>query len=243
MPRGDGGGTDGAGADMGGDTGMTIDAPPSLCPGPFLMCDPFESSMLDARWQLDNSMGSVAVDATRAYRGGSSLHSHVDAIGQTPVTSPRGSMRSYQGLPVTGTFYVRVFAYFPSTIPQRFVQFVNTTDDTGAGASVGMESRFVVNNDYSVPPSNFVPSTSRQMPLDRWVCVTYEVPSGTAGLLRIFVDGVEVSDTTIGAVAARPRPTHVYLGLDFPEMFAAQPAADAWFDEIVVDDAPVSCSD
>jgi hypothetical protein len=223
---------------------MPIDAPLSLCPGAAVnMCDGFEATTLDVRWMLDNSMGSVALDTSRSYRGGASLHAHVNAIGSTAVSSPRGSMRSYQGLPITGITYVRVFAFFPSTFPTRFVQYVNSSNDLGLGASTGTQNRLIVNNDYSVSPSDFVRSTATQLPLDQWVCVTYQIPSDAAGTLRVSVDGVQVTDVAITPTANHPAPNHVFLGIDFPETFSNQAAADAWFDEIIVDNAPISCAD
>lgn len=246
---GDGGGAgsdapgDGALVDMPDGTTMTFDAPPSLCgTAGANMCDGFETTTLDSRWQLDVSMGSVSVDTAFFYRGGSSLRAHVDAIGGSPVSSPRGSMRSYQGLPIpSATTYVRVFAFIPSTTPQRFVQWINTSNDSGLGSSTGMQNNGVVNNDYAVAPSTFVRSPTTQFPRDRWVCVTYEVPTGT-NPLRVYIDDVEVSDVRITPTMAHPAPTHVYLGLDFPETFSNQPAANAWFDEIMVDDLPITCA-
>lgn len=235
---------DGASRDVPDDMAMLIDAPPSFCAALSVnMCDGFEGQALDPRWQLDNSMGSVTVDQSRSYRGAGSLHSHVNAIGSTPAASPRGSMRSYQGLPVPSSrIYVRVFAFIPSTIPQRFVQWINTSNDSGLGSSTGMQNNGVVNNDYAVAPSTFVRSPTTQFPRDRWVCVTYEVPTGT-NPLRVYIDDVEVSDVRITPTMAHPAPTHVYLGLDFPETFSNQPAANAWFDEIMVDDLPIACAD
>jgi len=203
--------------------------PASLCAAaPVNMCDGFETTNLDSRWMLDVSMGSVTVDTARSYRG---------------LSSPRGSMRSYEGLPVpSSTIYVRVFAYIPSTFPQRFVQWINTSNDSGLGSSTGMQNNDVVNNDYTITPSTFVVSPTTQFPRDRWVCVTYEIPVGTAPL-RVFLDGTEVSDVRITPTAAHPAPNHVYVGLDFPQTFSNQAAADAWFDEIMVDDMPITCAD
>lgn len=233
--------TDGTSADSRdapGD-GSTVDAPPSLCGGgAFNMCDGFETATLDPRWIVDVLQGSVTVDTTRVYRGATALRMHVNAIGSVGA-SPGALVRTYDGLPIVGPTYGRVFAFIPGGNPTVFTQYVNFANDAGLGASMGEENRAVIDNNYAVAPVDYRTSAT-QFPRDRWVCIRYEVPP--TGALRVFLDDVEVTDIA-APVTAHPAPTHVYIGVDFPATVTNQPALDAWFDEAVLDDAPVTCAD
>jgi hypothetical protein len=217
---------------------MLIDAPASVCGGQ-RVCDGFEGGALNARWNLDVSRGSVAIDPSRSYRGASSLYVQTDQI-TTSTIYPRASVQSYDGLPVTGTVYVRVFIYLPTPLMNTFDQFVNFSNAGGQGVSMGTRNGKVVNNDYSASVFN---ESATAFPFDRWACLQMTIPSDTAGTLRVFVDGTEVSDVAISTgPPPHPRPTHLYLGIDWPNTYTSLPPSEAWFDELLIDDAPLTCA-
>ncbi|MBA3540933.1 MAG: hypothetical protein H0T79_15075 [Deltaproteobacteria bacterium] len=157
----------------------------------------------------------------------------------------RATLVGSQGLAggsVTGVVYVRVWAYFASPLPTTpFNQLINLADDPGDGISFGAEDGFIANNDYTSVV--YEQSTTVQLPIDRWTCLQMAMPSGTTDTARLYVDGQEVTDVAIAKATVQPRPTHVYIGLEWVGTVASQPAVDAWFDEIIVDDAPTSCTD
>lgn len=221
---------------------MTTDAPPSLCAGlgATLVCDGFEGTSIDPRWQLDVEQGQVTLSTVRAYRGGSSLHSHTDQI-TTMTDAPRASLISYQGLPVTGVVYARVFVYFPAPVVLNFVQFLNFADAGGQGVSYGSRNLKVVDNDYS---STTFRESATAFPFDRWACLQMSIPSDTTGTIRLYVDGIEITDAAIATgPIAHPRPSHVYLGIDWPNTYTQLSPSEAWFDELLISDAPISCAD
>lgn len=219
---------------------MTTDAPPSLCAiGVGLVCDGFEGAAFDPRWQLDVEQGTVTVSTARAYRGGRSLHAQTDAI-TTMTTFPRASLLSYDALPFTGTLYARVYMYVPAPASTNFLQLLNFADAAGDGVSIGMRNGVVVNNDYSTTQYR---ESATAFPVDRWACLQMTIPSDTTGTIRIGVDGVDLADAAISTGATmHPRPSHVYLGIDWPDTYTSLPPSEAWFDELLFDSAPITCA-
>ncbi len=213
---------------------------PSLCgAGVGRVCDGFEGSALDARWQFDNEQGTATIVTTKAYRGTSSLYVQTDQI-TTPTLYPRALVQSYDGLPVTGTVHVRVFIFLPTPAAMNFDQLVNFSDGSGQGVSLGIRNGKVVNNDYS---SVQFRESSINFPINRWACLQMTIPSDTTGTIRVYVDGAEIPDAAIATGATpHPRPTHLYLGIDWPNMYSSLPPSEAWFDELLIDSAPTTCA-
>lgn len=234
-PTGDGGAIDGP-RDAGSDSTTVA----SLCgPTGLRLCDGFEAPAFDGRWLFDNVAGSTTRTMGRSYRGDGSLYLQTDEI--TTLTSfPRATLLTYDALPFVGTIHVRAFVYLIAPISSNFLQLLNFANDVGRGMSVGVRNGFVVNNDYT--EGNFVQSTTVVFPTDRWVCVEYEVPSDTTENLRIYLDGVEVTDVVLPKPTPQPQQTHIYVGLSWPNMHSSLPPSSAWFDELVIDDAPIGCA-
>ncbi len=231
-PTGDASVSDGA-------TDATIDAlVASTCPPTVRVCDGFENAALDPRWLFDNEQGTATVNTMRAYRGTSSLYVQTDEI-TTPTLYPRASLQTYDGLPFSGTIDLRVFVYLTAPTVPNFVQLINFANGAGVGMSMGVRNGKVVNNDYT--DMNYAESTT-VFPTDRWVCVEFKVPSNTTDSVRIFLDGVEVLDAALTKATPQPQPTHVYVGLDWPNMYTNLPPSTAWFDELIIDDISTSCA-
>jgi hypothetical protein len=231
--RTEGGATDGA---------TTTDAPPSLCAqSTALICDGFDDSgsSLHPRWELDNDHGRAVIDGSRAYRGTSSLSATTEPI-TMPVLYPRGSVLTYDGMPLVGTIYLRVFVYLPALPSASFLQLVNFSNTAGVGISMGTRNGYVTNNDYT--SMLYAESTTVRFPTDRWTCLQFEMPSGTSGASRIAIDGVDVADVTLTKAAVQPAPDHVYIGVDWPDPYTNLGPSSAWFDELIVDDAPTTCA-
>lgn len=133
-----------------------------------------------------------------------------------------------------------MFVYLPAPASPNFIQMINFANDVGLGMSTGVRNGMVVNNDYT--EGNFVESTTVAFPTDRWVCVEYKVPSNTTDSLRVVLDGVEVTDVVLTKSAVQPQPTHVYVGVNWPNMYTSLPPSSAWFDELLIDDVSTSCA-
>ncbi len=206
-----------------------------------LLCDGFEGAVLDPRWQADTSHGTATRDATHAYRGSGSAHVRIAPIAAS-VTNPRGALLTYDALPISGLLYVRAWMYFPAPLTTTaFIQLINFADDPGDGISLGVEDGLMVANDYTT--GTYRQSATVDLPVDRWACLQFEMPSGTTDDVRELVDGGAVSDVTIAKAASQPAPTHLYLGVELVGTVASYPAVEAWIDELIVDDKPTTCDE
>jgi hypothetical protein len=204
-----------------------------------LLCDGFEGA-LDPRWADDTSHGTATRDPGRAYRGGASLHVRITPIA-TMETNPRGSLVTYDALPISGTLYVRAWMYFPVPLSPRFTQLINFADDPGDGISLGVEDGRMVTNDYTEP--TYAQSATVEFPIGRWTCIQFEMPSGTADSVRELVDGNLVADVTVAKASPQPAPTHLYLGVELVGAVSSYPGIEAWIDELIVDDQPTTCDE
>jgi hypothetical protein len=204
-----------------------------------MACDGFEGA-IDPMWTLDTFAGTITLDTTRAYRGTSSAHVHIDPI-SAATTNPRAALYGPAGLPVTGTVYFRVWMYVASPLYSTayFNQMINAADVPGNGISMGSRNGVFANNDYT--SLNYAESATA-FPLDRWTCLQFQMPSGTSGTSRVFVDGTELTDIALATAGTQPAPSHVYIGLEWVGTPATMPAADAWVDEVIVDSQPTTCA-
>ncbi len=225
--------------DAAGDAGdASADAPGvTNCTGT-LVCDTFDGTTLDPRWTIDTMVGEVTLDSTRAYRGTSSVHLHTDAI-TVMTTNPRALLDTSQGLPITGTIYTRAWMWFQSPMPgSPFAQILNYANTAGVGISMGERNSYVVDNDYTTP--QYAQSLTQMLPLDGWTCLRMEMPSGTSGTTKIYVDKTEVADVELSQTS-QPAPDHTYLGIEWVGSPTSQMAFDAWIDEVIISASPTTC--
>lgn len=203
-------------------------------------CDGFEGSTLDPKWTSDSANGSITIDTTRAYRGSSSVHVHINAT--TGSTNPRATLYGIAGLQpaITGRIYFRVWIWIASPLTTTlFNQIINASNTAGQGMSMGTKNGVVANNNYT---DTTYAESATALPLDRWTCLQYEMPSNTTGAIRMFVDGTELTDATLTKSTAQPAPSHVYIGIEWVGSPNGFPAADAWLDELVIDTSPTTCA-
>ncbi len=218
--------------------GSDLSSPPSTCANSArLVCEGFEKPLVLSGWSGTGSNGLPSIDTTRAFRGKSSLKSHLN--GGAAMSSPLATVSGSKGLPISGTLYARVWVYFPSPLPAPPNLFLNLTDAGSTGVSVATDSGAVTLDDYD---GALYQRSLTQMPLDRWACVQLDLTQGMpAGAIHIYVDGNLLGDLT--QAGATPTAVNLVLGLDFDANKVAIPQYDAWFDELIVDDKPISCSD
>jgi hypothetical protein len=204
------------------------------------LCETFDSATLNARWSQSLNGGTVTVDTTRFYRGTSSAHFHTNAI-STPTNDPQANLYTGDGFPISGTAYLRAWAYFQSPFPTGFGQALNFANSSGNGASFGHQSANPVLNDYT--DGTFKQSSSTTIPTDQWVCLQMQLSqTGPNGPIRLFVNSNEVTDAS-AASAAAPLMNRLYIGLDWTSDPSSQPAGDLWLDELILDDKPTSCAE
>jgi len=214
---------------------------PSTCGslgGSVLFCDGFESTLLISGWTVANSNGTASRDTTRFYRGGASLHSHINgaAVGAAPVALVHRADK----FPIGPTLYARVWVYFTTGLPASFEQFLNFADNGSTGYSVATDTGKVTLDDYAGSVYN---SSATAMPLDRWACVQFEIQqtAGASGAIHVRVDGTLLSD--LPQMATTTIAVNLSLGLDFYGNTVAIPAYDAWFDELILDNKPTTCAE
>ncbi len=223
----------------------STDLQPSTCAGlSVLLCDGFESPTLAANWIQFHAPGvGVYTIEPNPYRGHNSLHIHIDA---TSTNEPYAQIRSLQGLPQTTTLYARVWAYFPSSFPTNFDQFINFTDSGQGGTAYCIVNNAPTNNDYG--SQQFAQSTTATVPRDKWTCLQYEIPQPAAagttvtGASRVFVDGAEVSDAAI-TNAMITQMIRIDFGPDLLNNSMPVGPADVWIDEIILDKNPTTCAE
>ena len=220
---------------------LNVDGPSKCGQVSAIICDGFEQAMFDPRWQVTGVSGTVQLDNTRAYRGTSSMRAITNAA---PAGDPSAVLRTSQGLAgaITGSIYLRVWAYFPSPYPTNlFNQVLNVVNSGSTGVSVGSRDGFVRTNDYHFLQSRV--SATVAFPVDSWICLQLQVPSNTEQFTKVFVDGIEATDVELMTPAGFPMPAadHIYVGLDWVTGMPV-PATVAWFDELIVDSQPTTCA-
>lgn len=207
-----------------------------------LICDGFED-VASSPWTVITSAGGATLDSTRAHLGTSSMHVHINSITGATV-NPHALLHSSQGLAggaITGMVYARVWIYIASPhATTEFDQLVNFADVPGSGISVGTRNGVLANNDYT--DGQYAESTTAILPVDRWTCLQFEMPSGIAGTTRVAVDDNAITDITLSKSTVQPAPDHVYIGLEWVGTVSSLPAIDAWLDEIIVDSKPTTCA-
>ncbi len=200
------------------------------------ICDSFEGA-LNARWSFNSPDGTASIDTSRAYRGSSSLHLHTNAKGSA-VSEVQANLYTYDQLPVSGTLWVRAWVYMPSTASTHFNQIINFADAAGTGDAFTLKNGILVDNDYHGGNYN---ESATAYPPDQWFCVKMQIAQGGTGI-HFYLGDNEVNDLAFPAASPAPM-THVYLGLDWFLMPAGTLAAqDAWIDELIIDDKPITCA-
>jgi hypothetical protein len=228
---------DGTDAASGGSDSMD----PVACAAGVLACDSFEQGLTTVGWNRITGNGAIDVDTTRAYRGTTSIHAHTNPIPSTTTTNPKAVLQLQQGLPITGTLHARLWIYIPSPhSSSEFDQLINFTDASGDGISLGTRNGVITANDYT--DTTYAESATAQLPVDRWACLQLSIPSGTTGTTRVYLDGAEVTDVALPKPTVQPEPTRVELGVQWVATVSNWPATDLWFDDVIVDDQPITCA-
>jgi hypothetical protein len=217
--------------DLSGDLGPL----PSFCSfADVALCDGFEPTLNSPPWEPVQINATVSVDDTRAYRGSHSLHIHTNAGMQSQVT--QGEITQTLAVPAP-TAFVRAFVYIPSPAPSaRWREFAYIQ-----GAAPGNGPGLYIGDGKPIEQASSTVSSSTAIPLDRWVCMEWQVTQNTAGEMRLWLDEQEVSDAHfVGDDTTTPPAGRISVGMAFFGQ-PAIPAFDVWFDEVAIDAGRIGC--
>ncbi len=211
---------------------------PTPCTG--FICDNFENSALNPRWDIDTSaMGSGALDTTRAHSGTQSVHLYTDQI-TSGTMDTNALLHTTMGLPFTGRVYARAWVYLKSPQPTTPInQIIDFSTLGGLGISVGIRDGVFVSNDYT--SIMFGESTTTVL-LDQWFCLQLEIPSGTSGATYVSLNGTVVADLTLSKTSIQPAPQQVYVGSEWYGNITTQPMTEVWIDDVIVSTGPTTCA-
>ena len=220
-----------------GDT-PTGDAAPS-CAG-YDICDGFEAPTFAALWSPDSM---VTLDTSKAHRGTRSVHVHMPAFSantgdyqtlnqtQTPMTSTTFWIRAWfwlSALPANGNGMELISAERPSSAGDYLFVF---NDATHIYSQFGQDSKI----------------TMTTAPLGQWFCVVFKIvrSTGTGGSLDLTGDIATLSLPNTQTDSSTNPMNVVTMGMGFASSNtpSAQPALDLWIDDVIVNDAAVSCTD
>jgi hypothetical protein len=142
-------------------------------------------------------------------------------------------------------FYVRAFMYVPSPLPaaNEAVLFAIQSQAPYSQVSMELNTQAKVNTYNNVATPVVYKASATAMPLDRWVCVEWEVLATASGSTRLWLDGTEVTDLEATQnLAASPAIDVLQIGMGVYQPSMALPAHDIWYDEVIVDGARVGCT-
>ena len=236
----------GAAADLATTPGADLAGGPVVCPANVLLCDGFEGGSVSAALWDDGATqtnASVTVDNTHVHRGQHALHVHTNVvatngsaeatIGETHTFSPPGA-----------TFWARAFYYLPSATSMATATLLDATQKATPYNDVALaidHDALSIYNGFN--GGSYVASTTPLLPLDSWVCIEWEVYTGTPNQLHAWVNGqpVPALDLTQPTTAAQAIG-RFSLGLAMYPPNTSPIALDAWIDDVIFDSAPIGCS-
>jgi hypothetical protein len=201
-----------------------------------LVCDDFEASALDPQWSTVLSNGTLTLDATRAARGNSSLHTTVGSGGGTAMISLKTTV------PLDGQrLWGRMFVYVPSSAQSSLTGHSNLVtaagrNDLGANSvdAVMVGGGVIGSLFWQDSPGVDISALGLQthVPLDRWFCVEWDF-NGVARELNTYLDGQLVPMSKLSGYHP-PLSATLDVGVQFS-------VAEAWFDSVAFSRTRIGC--
>jgi len=223
-----------------------------------LICDDFEAASVGeapaAPWDvLTSQTGTVAVDDSRAYSGGQSVHVSTDgtngftrALISAAITLPQNVMHGRM------MFYME----------QAANDGVHWTHIEGRGPLSGQdgvtamyryggqhETRLMANYETSGLSTDCWHHSQTTMPVGGWACMEWQF-DGPNDRMRFWIDGEEITDLDVmgsgmGCIGNDlsgqwPAPTFEEIRLGW-ESYQNDAPREAWIDDVIVDDEPIGC--
>jgi hypothetical protein len=219
---------DGAGDAVALDPDAALDAPigsPIACPGPFVVCEDFETAINTAVW---SQSGTLAIDGTRAHRGTHSIK----------FSANNSLLRTTRPFPqLAHDLWARVFVYMNQTPPDSNSSF---SWAAGNGGVTRTGFRHMRNSGgYNYPGSDFTNTDDQAWPLNQWVCVEWHYHSDASGMgtQDYWLNGMPRPLMHFGP---HPMPAFTYFWIGM-YLFGTTPYS-MWMDDLVIDTHQVGCN-
>jgi hypothetical protein len=217
-----------------------------VCPSGVLLCDGFESGTVSGiLWDygVTQSNASVTVDQTHVHRGQYALHVHTNIVASSGSAEATVA-ESHTFSPPGATFWARAFYYLPSS----WSTSVATLLDASQKATPFNDVSLAIDHDAlsiynAFNGGSYVASTTPLLALDKWVCIEWEVDTGTPNQLHAWVDGQPVTALDLMQPTTAAQPIGVFsVGLGIFPPNTSPIALDAWVDDVIFDHAPIGCA-
>jgi hypothetical protein len=230
------------------DLRASIDLGVTECPGTFLLCDGFESGVINpSQWGIGTtpSVSTVELDSTRAFRGTHSVKLGVNM--QADMESYfEANINEGTTFPADPT-YIRFWLYYPSTFPvlsTGLIKVRQSADPYGGWFLALKDRRFWTGSFYFPGPAERISTT--QVPFDRWACIEVMIDNGapdmgTGGAARVWLDGTELTDLAAPTLYSPVPFGRIYIGQEGAAAPGTPPFA-YWIDEVAVDTKPIGCA-
>ncbi len=222
------------------------DMAPVVCPTNVLLCEDFESGAISpTKWDNGTTQknGTVTVDNTRAHRGQYSLHLHSNIVASSG-SAEATIAETHTFTPPGATFWARAFYYFPSNTSS----VAGTLFDATQNASPYNDVTLSLDHDAlaiynALNGGSYVASTTPLLPLDQWVCIEWEVYTGSPNQLHAWVNGQAVTMLDLTQTTNPSTPIGIFsVGFAIYPPDTSPIALDLWVDDIIFDHAPIGCA-
>lgn len=238
----------------GGSKGLA-GAPSSGCTPGLALCEDFESGSIGNAWELSADGGTAKVESGFAYRGGHSLHIHLDpgetTEGQVYVTTTAVPHASR-------TIHVRAFMYLTPEAPDGHGSFLELSGTKVGGGeamyAAGYQFRRFMGNFVNWQPfselvteckkaggpCNQADAEAALVPIASWHCVEWTL-DGAAGLnTQISVNGSKLTLDNYGTPSWPKMESFAELLVGM-KSYWGQVATDLWLDELAVSNSAIGC--
>jgi hypothetical protein len=223
---------------------------PTDCPGPWLVCDGFESGSIGSQWFVVNTGGgggTIIVDGTHPHRGASALHIAFPGGGSGYVQI---YVNTTNGFPIN-TGYARVwFAISAITTGVELIDFQSTAGGSGGIGQFGFSypggtffdgaadipSPWDLTSATTMPYGTPAPYTCLELGIDATYDAIY--PNGAMWVWKdVSSQGSYLSD--LQSMTAQLQSLRgANIGIQFTP---PAPAFDLFIDDIAIDSSYIPC--
>jgi hypothetical protein len=204
------------------------------CPTGASLCETFDTGDFDSGvWSRGQVNATLLVETMSIQNAGEGLRADLRET-QTETPTPMSH------------YFVRLFVFMPSPLPAtevKLAQIIEATSSKGVTLRTDTSGFLAINNNLAT--GGGLKTSATRMPTDAWTCLELEIQVGTLGRIAVRLDDqVPPILDFVDDVASTPPLGQIHVGL--PGNMINDVPLDAfafWFDEVIIDDAPIGCSD
>jgi hypothetical protein len=201
-----------------------------------LFCSGFEDPAFPEFATRRTQAGFFEQDRTKAFVGQASL--------RTSTSAPSGYAALLAPIDppvVSGTLYLRAHLFIPSSSSNDInALFLGNTDDDDATVGIDFDLADSERPELFLLGYGDYASGGVVVPRDRWFCFQSEiVVSDKAGSVTVSIDGEPA--VSLAGVVTRPPGGLDDLSVGIGWSSDAPTTAEVYYDQVVLDDAPVPC--